>query len=74
MKSKTIILDLFNLNQNIEVNQKSNTIEKLKRLDSDIHLKEKLLPLCRLKYGEIWEDPIHGHRVGVLGATQKEDI
>jgi len=32
------------------------------------------LPLCRLKYGEIWEDPIIGHKVGVLDATKFEDI
>jgi len=30
--------------------------------------------LCRLRYGEIWEDPIKGHRVGVLDATKREDV
>ncbi|HOL47471.1 MAG TPA: site-specific DNA-methyltransferase [bacterium] len=32
------------------------------------------MPYCRLKYGEIWEDKIRGHKVGVLDATKFEDI
>ena len=27
------------------------------------------LTYCRLKPGDIWEDPVHGHRVGVLDVT-----
>lgn len=50
------------------------TKEKLKRLDLYKDLYEKILPLCRLKYGEIWEDPLNGHRVGVLDATKLEDV
>ena len=42
--------------------------EELSRLDSNSSLKEKILPFCRLKKGEIWEDPVSGHRVGVLDA------
>ncbi|NOY89183.1 MAG: site-specific DNA-methyltransferase, partial [FCB group bacterium] len=53
---------------------KNKTTERLKRLDFYHELKEKILPLCRLKYGEIWEDPIKGHRVGVLDATKIEDV
>lgn len=53
---------------------KHDTTEKLTRLDLDDTLKEKLLPFCRLKYGEIWEDPIKGHKVGVLDATMSEDV
>jgi len=52
----------------------NNSKEKLTRLDLDDALKEKLLPFCRLKYGEIWEDPIKGHRVGVLDATNYKDV
>ena len=37
-------------------------------------LKAKVLPFCRLKYGQIWEDPIAGHKVGVLDATKLEDV
>ncbi len=55
-------------------NRKNKTTEKLKRLDLFGELREKILPLCRLKYGEIWEDPISGHRVGVLDATKFEDV
>lgn len=51
-----------------------DTTEKLTRLDLDDSLKEKLLPFCRLKYGEVWEDPIKGHKVGVLDATKPEDV
>jgi site-specific DNA-methyltransferase (adenine-specific) len=43
-------------------------------LDFDNKLREKILPLCRLRYGEIWEDPICGHKVGVLDATKLEDV
>ena len=50
------------------------TSEKLQRLDLQGDLREKILSLCRLKYGEIWEDPIKGHRVGVIDATKMEDI
>ena len=51
-----------------------NTKQKLHRLDSNDELKKILFPLCRLKYGEIWEDPISGHKVGVLDATNSEHI
>ena len=37
--------------------------EKLTRLDIKGELKDKILPLCRLQKGEIWEDPVNGHRV-----------
>ena len=53
---------------------KERTTEKLKRLDLHGILKKKILPLCRIKYGEIWEDPIKGHKVGVLDATKIEDV
>ncbi|MEY3220931.1 MAG: hypothetical protein RIT27_2288 [Pseudomonadota bacterium] len=50
------------------------TAEPFGRLDNLPELREQLLPFCRLKTGEIWEDSISGHRVGVLDATQKNDI
>ncbi len=50
------------------------TTERLKRLDLFGDLNKKLQSHCRLKYGEIWEDPVHGHRVGVLDATEIEDL
>jgi len=37
-------------------------------------LKEALLPYCRLKYGDVWQDPVNGHRVGVLDATEADDV
>ena len=47
--------------------------EAIPRLD-DSTIRENLLPLCRLKEGEIWEDPEGRHRVGVLDASSKSDI
>ncbi len=70
MKS-TLQIELFES----KIGQKSGkTREKLKRLDIHGELRGKILPLCRLKYGEIWEDPVKGHRVGVLDATKEEDV
>ena len=54
--------------------KQGKTIERLKRLDTDTELRERLIPYCRLKRGEIWEDATSGHRVGVLDATDQEDI
>ncbi len=46
----------------------------LPRLDKDETLRQKILPLCRLKPGEIWLDPINGHKVGCLDAANSTDI
>jgi len=54
--------------------KKGETTEKLERLDLHGALKGKILSLCRLKYGEIWEDKSRGHKVGVLDATKVEDV
>lgn len=48
--------------------------EPLPRLDSDIEIREKLLAYCRLQPGDIWEDPIYGHKVGVLDATCSDEV
>lgn len=53
---------------------RGQTTEKLQRLDLHGELRNKLQPFCRLKYGEIWEDPDKGHKVGVLDATKIEDV
>jgi DNA modification methylase len=50
------------------------TREQVKRLDLDQQTRERILPLCRLNYGEIWKDPVSGHRVGVLDATKLDDV
>jgi site-specific DNA-methyltransferase (adenine-specific) len=54
--------------------QAGRTKERIERLDANPELKERLLPFCRLKPGEVWEDPIRGHRVGVLDATNQRDV
>lgn len=46
----------------------------LPRLDTDDELRRRILPFCRLKSGEIWVDPVNGHRVGCLDATQLADV
>jgi len=48
--------------------------EPFGRLDNDSEIKEKLLPYCRLSVGDIWKDPVNGHKVGVLDATQIDDV
>jgi DNA modification methylase len=48
--------------------------EKLPRIDGSEQLKKLLSPHCRLKYGEVWEDPVRGHRVGCLDAASEPDI
>jgi DNA modification methylase len=50
------------------------TRERVKRIDLDQQTRERILPLCRLSYGEIWKDPVSGHRVGVLDATKLDDV
>jgi site-specific DNA-methyltransferase (adenine-specific) len=47
--------------------------DRLPRIDSNEGLKELLLPYCRLKYGEVWEDSVMGHRVGCLDAGLEAD-
>lgn len=54
--------------------RRGSTSEQLPRLDSNPQIRESLLPLCRLRHGEVWEDPLHGHRVGVLDATVPEEL
>lgn len=48
--------------------------EPLPRLDSDTEIQKELLPYCRLKPGDVWEDPLRGHRVGVLDATCSDAV
>jgi len=47
--------------------------EKLTRLDIDEKLRKIILPHCRLKKGEVWQDPKGKHKVGVLDATSLND-
>jgi len=48
--------------------------ETLPRIDNNEETRKLLLPYCRLKYGDVWEDSISGHRVGCLDAAEEEDI
>jgi site-specific DNA-methyltransferase (adenine-specific) len=44
------------------------------RIDGNLDLQKALLPYCRLKEGEIWQDSDSGHRVGCLDATSPKNI
>ncbi|HNR38154.1 MAG TPA: site-specific DNA-methyltransferase [Acidobacteriota bacterium] len=50
------------------------TTERLRRLDTDAALRRRIRPLCRLAPGGVWEDPVRGHRVGVLDAACGADV
>jgi site-specific DNA-methyltransferase (adenine-specific) len=45
----------------------------LPRLDERPDLRELIIPYCRLRHGEIWTDPLLGHRVGCLDAANPDD-
>ena len=46
----------------------------LPRIDQDKKLHDLLLPFCRLKEGEIWEDNDRKHKVGCLDASNESEI
>lgn len=48
--------------------------EPLPRIDQDKKLHSLLLPFCRLKIGEIWEDPINKHKVGCFDVIQSKQL
>lgn len=48
--------------------------QPLPRIDENPELKEKLLPFCRLKKGEIWEDESRNFRVGCLDIASELDV
>jgi site-specific DNA-methyltransferase (adenine-specific) len=46
----------------------------LPRLDRAGELREELMRHCRLKAGEVWEDPLGRHRVGCLDAADGAQV
>jgi site-specific DNA-methyltransferase (adenine-specific) len=48
--------------------------EKLQRIDSNQETRNLLLPYCRLKYGQVWDDPCSGHKVGCLDTSTEADV
>jgi len=56
-----------------KISKSGKTTERLTRLDIDEELRKKILPYCRIKKGEIWEDPKGKHKVGVFDATSIPD-
>ncbi len=48
--------------------------DTLPRLDRDQEMRQTLLPFCRLAPGEIWTDPVRGHRIGCLDAGNPQQM
>jgi site-specific DNA-methyltransferase (adenine-specific) len=46
----------------------------LPRLDKTPAIRAKLLPFCRLNVGEVWHDPLSGHRVACADAANPGQI
>jgi len=46
----------------------------LARLDEESELRNRLLRHCRLRVGDVWQDPLRGHRVGCLDAANPSDV
>jgi len=46
----------------------------LPRLDGRPDVRAMLLPFCRLKPGAVWTDPVSGHKVGCLDASNPDAV
>ncbi|MCB9207131.1 MAG: site-specific DNA-methyltransferase [Ignavibacteriales bacterium] len=46
----------------------------LPRIDKDKRLKSYLEKFCRLKFGEIWEDPIGNHKIACCDSSDQNSI
>ncbi|MGC2420401.1 MAG: site-specific DNA-methyltransferase [Candidatus Acidiferrales bacterium] len=46
----------------------------LPRLDESLEIRATILPHCRISAGEIWTDPVSGHKVGCLDAAVATDV
>lgn len=44
------------------------------RLDKNPELRNRLLAYCRIREGEVWDDPLGKHRIGCFDATNKSRI
>jgi site-specific DNA-methyltransferase (adenine-specific) len=71
---QTRLFPLAETSQKQSATARGPSIERLPRLDVHPELRARLLPLCRLQVGDVWQDPINGHRVGVLDATSRADV
>lgn len=47
---------------------------QLPRIDKDLELKKMLEKHCRLKRGEIWNDPLGKHKIGCLDSSISKDL
>lgn len=72
MRSSTTCFD--NSTSTVIQSRKGKTTERLQRLDLNTDSYDQVLPYCRLSRGEIWEDSESGHRVGVLDATDIQEV
>jgi len=76
VRDQSQMLDLFSgtVLSETAASKSGKTAERLRRLDLSSDMRKAVLPYCRLKSGEIWQDSVRGHRVGVLDATKLEDV
>ena len=76
MKSETATLNLFDSPPATDELARlgGRTSERLERLDLRGDLRRQILPFCRLGPGEVWEDLVNGHRIGVLDASSPGDV
>lgn len=72
--SSTIQKDLFGNPIPLTPRQNGQARETLGRIDADPALHQKLLRYCRLSASQVWHDPVKGHCVGVLDATNAEHL
>ncbi len=47
---------------------------ELKRIDADEETTAKLLPFCSLKLGDIWIDPVFGHKIACIDSTDSAQV
>jgi DNA modification methylase len=48
--------------------------EEIPRIDSNAEVRKLLLPYCRLRYGDVWDDSVSGHKIGCLDAANEKDV
>jgi site-specific DNA-methyltransferase (adenine-specific) len=57
-----------------EMNSRPMKNNPLPRIDTSAEVRERLLPICRLKVGDVWRDPLGKHRVACIDATDASAI
>ena len=76
-KPSNTSLSLFPEHQETRTSNETSDRRKMRepfgRIDGDDSLRNKLLPHCRLREGEVWRDPKSDHIVGCIDATSQSE-